>query len=124
MSPIDSHNTDRTAEDGAIFAAVTAACARAKLVDAADVVAHVRALVVPGSAQPSDGQPRAKSTEAPLPIRVDPLGASDRIHAHLLNWVRYWAEVLQAQPPVLATYAWSTKEGPRGFRFTVTPVGE
>ena len=121
MSTDVSHDIDTT--DDAIDTAVTAAYARAKLVNAADLVAHVRGLVAPGSAQPSDGQPLASSVEAPLPIRVDPLEASDRVYAHLLNWVRYWADALQVQPPVVATYAWSTEDGPQGFRSTVTPLG-
>jgi len=117
-----SHDTDTT-DDAAIDLAVTASYARAKLVNAADLVAHVRGQVAPGSAQPSDGQPRASSAEAPLPIRIDPLEASDRVYAHLLNWVHYWAPVLQIQPPVTATYAWTTEDGPQGFRSTVTPLG-
>lgn len=122
MSTDVSHDTDTT-DDATIDLAVTASYARAKLVNAADLVAHVRGQVAPGSAQPSDGQPRASSSEAPLPIRVDPLEASDRVYAHLLNWVHYWASVLQVQPPVTATYAWATDDGPQGFRSTVTPLG-
>jgi hypothetical protein len=118
-----SHDTNTADDDVAINTAVTASYARAKLVNAADLVAHVRGQVAPGSAQPSDGQPRASSTESPLPIRVDPLEASDRVYAHLLNWVRYWSEALQIQPPVPATYAWATEDGPQGFRSTVTPLG-
>ncbi len=119
-------NTDTTSDttsDDTMYAAVTAADARAKLINAADHVAHVRGLVVPGGAQPSDGQPRGSSTEAAFPIRVDPLEASDRVYAHLLNWVRYWSDALQVQPPVAATYAWATDGGPQGFRSTVTPLG-
>lgn len=122
MSTDVSHDTDTT-DDTAIDMAVTASYARAKLVNAADLVAHVRGLVVPAGAQPSDGQPRASNTEAPLPFRPDPLEASDRVYAHLLNWVRYWSEVLQVQPPAAASYAWATDGGPQGFRSTVTPVG-
>lgn len=123
MSTDVSHDIDTTDEEAAVDAAVTASYARAKLINAADLVAHVRGLVAPGSAQPSDGQPRPASAEAPLPLHTDPLEASDRVYAHLLNWVRYWAEALQIQPPVGATYAWSTVDGPQGFRSTVTPLG-
>lgn len=121
MSTIVSHDT--SSEDKIFDVAVTAADARAKLTSAADQVAYVRGLVVPGSVQPSDGQPRASSTEAPFPIRVDPLEASDRTYAHLLNWVRYWAAELQIQPPATAVYAWTTDGGPQGFRSTVTALG-
>lgn len=122
MSTDVPHDTT-TEDDAVIDANVTASYARAKLIDAADVVAHVRGQVVPSSAQSSDGQPRASNTEAPLPIRPDALEASDRVYAHLLNWVRHWAEVLQSEPPVPATYAWATEDGPQGFRSTVTPLG-
>lgn len=123
MSTEISHNTITTDEDAAMDMAVTASYARAKLVNAADLVAHVRGLVVPAGAQPSDGQPRASNTEAPLPFRPDPLEASDRVYAHLLNWVRYWSDALQVQPPATASYAWVSENGPQGFRSTVTPVG-
>ena len=109
--------------DPAAIAALAATHVRAKLTTAADLVAYVRGLVVPGGAQPSDGQPRASSSEPPFPIRVDPLEASDWTYAHLLNWVRYWSTELQIQPPVSATYAWATHGGPQGFRSTVTPEG-
>ncbi|OII10510.1 hypothetical protein BIU97_10300 [Curtobacterium sp. MCBA15_009] len=122
MSTDASHDIDTT-DDAAIDMAVTASYARAKLVNAADLVAHVRGLVVPAGAQPSDGQPRASRSEAPLPFRPDPLEASDRVYAHLLNWVRYWSDALQVQPPATASYAWATDAGPQGFRSTVTPVG-
>ncbi|MBF4613764.1 hypothetical protein [Curtobacterium sp. VKM Ac-1376] len=118
-----SLDTATATDDDSIDVAVTASYVRAKLTNAADHVAHIRGLVVPGGAQPSDGQPRASSSEAPFPIRVDPLEASDRVYAHLLNWVRYWSDALHIQPPVTATYAWTTDGGPQGFRSTVTPLG-
>ncbi|WIA97637.1 hypothetical protein [Curtobacterium sp. MCBA15_004] len=124
MSTDVSHDTDTTTDAVVVFdAAVAASFVRARLANAADHVGYIRGLVAPGSAQRSDGQPRSSSTEPPLPIRVDPLEASDRVYAHLLNWVRYWAAELAIEPPVAAVYAWATDGGPQGFRSTVTPLG-
>lgn len=118
-----TQRTPQTAEDTEVSATLLAAHVRAKLTNAADLVAYVRGLVVPSGSQPSDGQPRSSSTEASFPLRVDPLEASDRVYAHLLNWVRFWFSELQVQPPAAAVYAWTTDGGPQGFRSTVTPLG-
>ncbi|MGW8430920.1 hypothetical protein ACWGJ9_07320 [Curtobacterium citreum] len=127
MTPTTQHErSPQTADDvelDPVVEALTAAHARAKLTNAADQVAYVRGLVVPSGSQPSDGQPRSSSTEASFPIRVDPLEASDRVYAHLLNWVRFWSAEMLVQPPVAAVYAWTTDGGPQGFRSTVTPLG-
>lgn len=122
-NPERSPQVTAEARAAQVIEALTAAHARAKLTNAADLVAHVRGLVVPGGAQQSDGQPRSSSTEASFPLRVDPLEASDRTYAHLLNWVRFWSRELLIQPPVTAVYAWATDGGPQGFRSTVTPLG-
>ncbi|MBT2502993.1 hypothetical protein [Curtobacterium sp. ISL-83] len=123
MSTDVQHEQDSPAIDPDVVAALAETHVRSLLIKAADQVEHVRSLVVPGGAQPSDGQPHSSSTEPSFPIRVDPLEASDRVYAHLLNWVRYWSAELQIDAPVTAKYAWSTDGGPQGFRSSVTPQG-
>lgn len=116
-------NTDSHVVDPAILAALAATHVRSHLMNAPDRIAHVRGLVTPRAVRVSDGQPRAFSSEPPLPIRSDALEASDRVYAQLLNWVRYWSAELGIEMPATATAAWATDGGPQGFRSTVTAPG-
>jgi hypothetical protein len=109
--------------DPVVLLSLAAVRARQRLHEAPGLIAYVRTLIVPASAQQSDGQPRGGSKEPPAPLRVDAVDEADSVYAQLLNWVAYWSEQLQIPAPVTATYAWSNDREVQGFRAGVTPEG-
>ena len=109
--------------DPVILLSLAAVRARQRLTEAPGLIAYVRTLIVPASAQQSDGQPRGGSKEPPAPLRVDAVDEADSVYAQLLNWVAYWSEQLHIPAPVTATYAWSNDREAQGFRAGVTPEG-
>lgn len=109
--------------DPIVLLSLAAARTRQRLQEAPGLVAYVRTLVIPQTAQRSDGLPRAASKEAPAPFNTEAVDESDSVYAQLLNWVSYWSEALHIAPPVTASYAWVNSREVQGFRAGVTPEG-
>lgn len=93
--------------------------ARQALNEAPEVLAHVRSLVMGSDGRVEPGEIlRIDST----PLRVTPTDAADELYAQLVNWVIYWAEVLEEQPPAAAV-AWANMREVQGFRAGTTEEG-
>lgn len=103
--------------------ALAAVRARRTLNDAAGLIAYARSLAVPSLGTMSDGMPRAASKEAPLPFRADAIDDTDDAYARLVQWVTYWADALQANPPATVVVVWKRGEDEQGFRAEATPAG-
>ncbi|QJU54363.1 hypothetical protein SCB71_14550 [Herbiconiux sp. KACC 21604] len=75
--------------------------ARNDLHQAPQLLAHIRAQVVPsmGSAR----GPRVSGTrEAPIPLRPDPVDDADDLYAQVVNWIVSFARHTSARPPATA----------------------
>lgn len=103
--------------------ALDAVRARRTLGDAAGIIAYARSLAVPSLGAMSDGMPRAASKEAPLPFRADAIDDTDNAYARLIQWVTYWAEHLQVNPPATVVVVWKRGDEEQGFRAEATPAG-
>lgn len=103
--------------------ALDAVRARRTLSDAAGIIAYARSLAVPSLGTMSDGMPRAASKEAPLPFRADAIDDTDDAYARLIQWVTYWAEHLQVNPPATVVVVWKRGDEEQGFRAEATPAG-
>ena len=103
--------------------ALAAVRARRTLNDAAGLIAYARALAVPSLGTMSDGMPRAASKEAPLPFRADAIDDTDDAYARLIQWVTYWADTLEANPPATVVVVWKRGDDEQGFRAEATPAG-
>lgn len=103
--------------------ALTATRARRALGDAAGLIAYARSLAIPSLGVMGDGMPRAASKEAPLPFRADAIDDTDDAYARLIQWVTYWADALQVNPPATVVVVWKRGDEEQGFRAEATPAG-
>lgn len=97
--------------------------ARRALNDAAGLIAYARMLAFPSLGGLSDGMPRAASKEAPLPFRADAIDDTDDAYARLVQWVTFWADHLQVNPPATVVVVWRRGDDEQGFRAEATPAG-
>ncbi len=70
-----------------------------------------------------DGTPRAALKEAPLPFSADAIDDSEDAYARLVQWVTYWSETLQVNPPAPVVVVWRRGDEEQGFRAEATPAG-
>lgn len=103
--------------------ALTAVQARRDLNNAAGLIAYARSLAIPSLGVLGDGMPRAASKGAPLPFRADAIDDTDDAYARLIQWVTYWSETLQVNPPATVVVVWRRGEEEQGFRAEATPAG-
>ena len=115
--------TDTIELDDETALALAAARARRTLNDAPGLIAYARSLAVPSLGVMSDGMPRATSKEAPLPFRADSIDDTDDAYARIIEWVTYWAETLQVNPPATVVVVWKRDDEVQGFRAEATPAG-
>ncbi|HEY8588183.1 MAG TPA: hypothetical protein VIL55_01395 [Naasia sp.] len=85
------------------------------LIDLPAIMAHVRSLIVE-----TDGRVEAGEEWRQLssPLRLTPTDDADRVYAEIVNWVGYWAEVLDLRAPLAV--AWSNDQEVQGFRAGTT----
>jgi uncharacterized Zn finger protein (UPF0148 family) len=97
---------DTMLSDEQVDAALLAARARRALIDAPELVAHIRTLVVPLLGGAKDGMPRAASREAPAPARLDAVDVADEVYSGLIRWVVFWAAQFNRPMPIAAEVAY------------------
>jgi hypothetical protein len=119
---------DVTEEQAA--ARVRAVQARTALGQAAELVEHIRALMVP-----SDGrtEPGVAVAVERTPLHTERADDADDLYVRLLEWVQFWSETLGSMPPSVAVVGWSRvdEDSPvkaparqfLGFRAGTTPAG-
>lgn len=104
-------------------ARVRAFRAHQALEQAPELVAHLRALVDAGDRQ----EPGIVLPRESTPLRTEIADDADTIYAQLLDWVGYWADVLEKRPPTAAVVAWRLQRDAgvqtAGFRAGTTPEG-
>ena len=115
--------TDTIELDDETTLAIAASQARRALNNAPGLIAYARSLSVPSLGTMSDGMPRAASKEAPLPFRADAIDDTDDAYARLIEWVTYWADTLQVNPPATVVVVWKRDGHEQGFRAEATPAG-
>jgi excisionase family DNA binding protein len=86
--------------------ALRAARARDALLDAPGLIHWIRTLVVP-SGGASDGQPKAKYRQAPVPVREGAIDDADELWTFLREWVLYWHERTATVLPPAAVRTWT-----------------
>ncbi|TFD80860.1 hypothetical protein [Cryobacterium psychrophilum] len=91
------------------------------LEEAPDLVAHIRAQVIPamGGAQ---GERVDASKEAPLPLRADAMEDTDDLFGRLVDWAAALAAEMGVKPPEAAVGLWDGADQCRGFRAATGPV--
>lgn len=115
--------TDTIELDDETALAIAAVGARRALNNAPGLIAYARSLSVPSLGTMSDGMPRAASKEPPLPFRADAIDDTDDAYARLIQWVTYWSETLQVNPPATVVVVWKRDGEEQGFRAEATPAG-
>ena len=91
------------------------------LEEAPDLVAHIRAQVVP-SMGGEQGERVDASKEAPLPLRADAMEDTDDFYGRLVDWSAALAAEMGVKPPEVAVGLWDGADQCRGFRADTDPV--
>jgi hypothetical protein len=92
--------------------------ARKALEQAPELMEFVRSIAVGGQSERGETLP-----EWTAPMRITAAEESDSVYAQLIDWVSFWAEVLDSPPPAVHLSAWRAREEVQGFRPGTTSNG-
>jgi hypothetical protein len=118
MTDIPELTSEQLAEQAAALAKILGVRAHRALLDAPEIAMHVRGIATNGKVERGDTLP-----EWSAPMRITATDDLDEMYAQLVNWVIYWAETLEVQPPASTVVAWSNAKEVQGFRAGTTPDG-
>jgi hypothetical protein len=121
MQTENGHQMDNTtdeAEQTAAIALLLEKRARRALGEASEIAMHVRGIAINGKVERGETLP-----EWSAPMRITAADDLDEMYAQIINWVIYWAETLEMQPPASTIVAWSNAKEVQGFRAGTTPEG-
>ena len=106
--------TDLTTIDPETQSRLRLARAHHRLVEAPELLGHVRALALP-----TDGRGEPGETYRPMssPMRLTAADDADRVYGMLVAWTIEWAKRLHDNPPIQGAVAWLSSAGQHlGFR--------
>ncbi|WP_243063209.1 hypothetical protein [Humibacter sp. RRB41] len=110
---------DRQETEEEQAARVLAWRAERALTEAPALFEHVRTIALSGHSEAGE-----TLREWAAPLRITAVDDGDERYVRLIEWVQYWAEKLQLDPPATHVTAWANlKRDWQGFKAATTPLG-